>query len=65
MIFDNVCVICVNQIQKTMSHFVGDVIQCSLEQDHMEGVEEHEWVDISILLLQFGSSIEPLYLSLI
>ncbi|KYN20501.1 Coronin-7 [Trachymyrmex cornetzi] len=32
------------EIQKTMSHFVGDVIQCSLEQDHMEGVEEHEWV---------------------
>ncbi|XP_025263201.1 coronin-7 isoform X2 [Camponotus floridanus] len=31
------------EIQKTMSHFVGDVIQCSLEQDHMEGVEEHEW----------------------
>lgn len=27
-----------------MSNFVGDVIQCSLEQDHMEGVEEHEWV---------------------
>lgn len=36
--------VCVPQIQKTMSHFVGDVIQCSLEQDHMEGVEEHEWV---------------------
>ncbi|XP_043587730.1 coronin-7 isoform X2 [Bombus pyrosoma] len=31
------------EIQKTMSNFVGDVIQCSLEQDHMEGVEEHEW----------------------
>ena len=25
---------------------MGDVIQCSLEQDHMEGVEEHEWVGI-------------------
>ncbi|RLU25079.1 hypothetical protein DMN91_003171, partial [Ooceraea biroi] len=36
------------EIQKTMSNFVGDVIQCSLEQDHMEGVEEHEWVDICI-----------------
>nr|XP_012219924.1 PREDICTED: coronin-7 isoform X1 [Linepithema humile] len=32
-----------DEIQKTMSQFVGDVIQCSLEQDHMEGVEEHEW----------------------
>ncbi|KOC65257.1 Coronin-7 [Habropoda laboriosa] len=32
------------EIQKTMSNFVGDVIECSLEQDHMEGVEEHEWV---------------------
>ncbi|XP_072750968.1 coronin-7 isoform X2 [Anoplolepis gracilipes] len=31
------------EMQKTMSHFVGDVIQYSLEQDHMEGVEEHEW----------------------
>ncbi|XP_076165302.1 coronin isoform X2 [Ptiloglossa arizonensis] len=31
------------KIQKTMSYFVGDVIKCSLEQDHMEGVEEHEW----------------------
>nr|XP_050860799.1 coronin-7 isoform X2 [Vespula vulgaris] len=31
------------EIQKTMSNNVGDVIQCSLEQDHMEGVEEHEW----------------------
>lgn len=39
------------QIQKTMSHFVGDVIQCSLEQDHMEGVEEHEWVDILFVIL--------------
>jgi len=34
-----------------MSHFVGDVIQCSLEQDHMEGVEEHEWVDILFAVL--------------
>lgn len=42
--------ICMHQIQKTMSHFVGDVIQCSLEQDHMEGVEEHEWVGISIVV---------------
>lgn len=33
-----------------MSHFVGDVIQCSLEQDHMEGVEEHEWVGISFVM---------------
>ncbi|XP_066594127.1 coronin-7 isoform X2 [Prorops nasuta] len=31
------------ELQKTMSHLVGDVIQCSLEQDHMEGVDEHEW----------------------
>ncbi|XP_078040178.1 coronin isoform X2 [Augochlora pura] len=31
------------ELQKAMSNFVGDVIQCSLEQDHMEGVEEHEW----------------------
>ncbi|XP_043250924.1 coronin-7 isoform X2 [Colletes gigas] len=31
------------EIQKAMSNFVGDVIQCTLEQDHMEGVEEHEW----------------------
>ncbi|XP_076294360.1 coronin isoform X2 [Lasioglossum baleicum] len=31
------------ELQKNMSNFVGDVIQCSLEQDHMEGVEEHEW----------------------
>ncbi|XP_076165330.1 coronin-7-like isoform X2 [Ptiloglossa arizonensis] len=31
------------KIQKIMSYFVGDVIKCSLEQDHMEGVEEHEW----------------------
>ncbi|CAK9811862.1 Coro7 [Anthophora plagiata] len=31
------------EIQKTMSNFVGDVIECSLEQDYMEGVEEHEW----------------------
>lgn len=23
---------------------MGDVIECSLEQDHIEGVEEHEWV---------------------
>jgi len=44
-------VIYVSQIQKTMSHFVGDVIQCSLEQDHMEGVEEHEWVDICICIV--------------
>ncbi|CAG5103997.1 Similar to CORO7: Coronin-7 (Bos taurus) [Cotesia congregata] len=31
-------------IQKNMSNMVGDMIQCSLEQDHMEGVDEHEWV---------------------
>ncbi|XP_066594128.1 coronin-7 isoform X3 [Prorops nasuta] len=34
------------ELQKTMSHLVGDVIQCSLEQDHMEGVDEHEWVGL-------------------
>lgn len=34
-----------------MSNFVGDVIQCSLEQDRMEGVEEHEWVKISFNVL--------------
>lgn len=32
---------------------MGDVIQCSLEQDHMEGVEEHEWVSISFAMLEF------------
>ncbi|KAG8039903.1 hypothetical protein G9C98_000632 [Cotesia typhae] len=32
------------RIQKNMSNMVGDMIQCSLEQDHMEGVDEHEWV---------------------
>lgn len=36
-----------------MSNFVGDVIQCSLEQDHMEGVEEHEWVSALFTTLQF------------
>lgn len=30
---------------------MGDVIQCSLEQDHMEGVEEHEWVGILFIML--------------
>lgn len=30
---------------------MGDVIQCSLEQDHMEGVEEHEWVGISFVVI--------------
>ncbi|XP_044017641.1 coronin-7 isoform X3 [Aphidius gifuensis] len=32
-----------DEIQKNMSNIVGDVIECSLEQDHMEGVDEHEW----------------------
>lgn len=50
-------------MQKTMSHFVGDVIQCSLEQDHMEGVDEHEWVDISMLYFYFLKI--AIYLSLI
>ncbi|KAH0550621.1 coronin-7 isoform X1 [Cotesia glomerata] len=34
-----------DEIQKNMSNMVGDMIQCSLEQDHMEGVDEHEWDD--------------------
>ncbi|XP_008213494.1 coronin-7 isoform X4 [Nasonia vitripennis] len=32
-------------IQKNMSNLVGDVITCPLEQDYMEGVDEHEWDD--------------------
>lgn len=40
----------VRQMVKTMSHFVGDVIQYSLEQDHMEGVDEHEWVGILFIV---------------
>ncbi|XP_043284442.1 coronin-7 isoform X1 [Venturia canescens] len=32
-----------DEIQKNMSNYVGDVIECSLEQDQMEGVDEHEW----------------------
>ncbi|XP_012283147.1 coronin-7 isoform X1 [Orussus abietinus] len=31
------------EIQKSMSNIVGDVICCTLEQDHMDGVDEHEW----------------------
>ncbi|XP_011297691.1 coronin-7 isoform X1 [Fopius arisanus] len=34
-----------DEIQKNMSNSLGEMIQCSLEQDHMEGVEEHEWDD--------------------
>ncbi|XP_033210325.1 coronin-7 isoform X2 [Belonocnema kinseyi] len=34
-----------NEIQKTLSNLLGDVIQCTLEQDQMEGVDEHEWAD--------------------
>lgn len=34
---------------------MGDVIQCSLEQDHMEGVEEHEWVGILFIVVQLIS----------
>ncbi|KAL7289954.1 hypothetical protein TKK_0016337 [Trichogramma kaykai] len=32
-----------NDIQKTLSSLVGDVVTCPLEQDLMEGVDEHEW----------------------
>ncbi|XP_017876072.1 coronin-7 isoform X2 [Ceratina calcarata] len=31
------------EMQKTMSNFVGDIIEGTLEQDQMEGVDEHEW----------------------
>ncbi|KAK0176215.1 hypothetical protein PV328_000371 [Microctonus aethiopoides] len=34
-----------DEIQKNMSNIVGDVIHSSLEQDHMEGVDEEEWDD--------------------
>lgn len=34
-----------NEIQKTLSNLLGEVIQCPLEQDQMDGVDEHEWDD--------------------
>lgn len=27
-----------------MSNLMGDALQCPLEQDSMDGVEDHEWV---------------------
>ncbi|KAG7207127.1 hypothetical protein KM043_001001 [Ampulex compressa] len=35
------------EIQRAMSSYVGEAIQSSLEQDHMEGVEEHEWAKLT------------------
>ncbi|XP_011503045.1 PREDICTED: coronin-7 isoform X2 [Ceratosolen solmsi marchali] len=32
-------------MQKNLSILVGDVITCPLEQDYVEGVEDHEWDD--------------------
>jgi hypothetical protein len=41
-------------MQKNLSILVGDVITCPLEQDYVEGVEDHEWV---CFLLCFLSNI--------